>query len=85
MHSKPKLEITVSIKSPRKSFYEGTCFSVSSTNDKGNFDILPQHANFVTVVKKEIVVRKTPKEAKKIVIGSGILVAKENVVNVFLD
>lgn len=43
--------LTVRIVSPKKDLFGGVALSVSSTNSAGKFDILPQHANFITVVE----------------------------------
>lgn len=44
--------LTVRISSPEHVVWEGQARSVSSKNTRGPFDILPQHANFITVVEK---------------------------------
>jgi F0F1-type ATP synthase epsilon subunit len=31
--------------------WQGNAYSVSSSNEQGPFDILPMHANFITLVK----------------------------------
>ncbi len=52
--------LTVVVTSPDEKVWEGQASSVSSENSEGPFDILPQHANFVTMVTdKPIVVRTT--------------------------
>jgi len=43
--------LKVRILSPQKLIFQGEAISVSSTNSQGKFDILPQHANFITMVK----------------------------------
>lgn len=52
------LHLEVRVLSPRKLIYNGQAASISSTNSVGNFDILPEHANFITIVEnKPITVR----------------------------
>ena len=41
----------VRILSPQQLILETDAESVSSKNSQGSFDILPQHANFITVVE----------------------------------
>lgn len=43
--------IEVKITSPREIVWQGRAAAVSSENSQGPFDILPDHANFVTLVK----------------------------------
>jgi len=46
-----KLVLQVKISTPTEVLWEGEAASVSSVNSQGTFDILPKHANFVTLVK----------------------------------
>lgn len=45
--------LDVRIDSPQKTLWEGKALSVSSKNGRGVFDILPQHASFITLVENE--------------------------------
>lgn len=42
--------ITVTIMSPSTVVYEGTALSLSASNSEGIFDIMPDHARFMTLV-----------------------------------
>ncbi|MFH0936710.1 MAG: hypothetical protein V1808_00230 [Candidatus Daviesbacteria bacterium] len=54
--------LDVTITSPRQDIYAGIAISVSSINSAGKFDVLPEHANFVTLIdKKPIIVRTMDK------------------------
>ena len=56
-------EIHISIRTRRKILFEGPVFSVTSFNSMGEFSVLPQHANFVSLVKDSVVLDKgTPRE-----------------------
>lgn len=64
--------------------FEGPAVAVSSTNKIGPFDVLPLHANFVTVVEKHIVV-ELPSGIKKLFdIPRGILKNKQNKVEIYV-
>lgn len=53
----------VRINSPNESIWEGMAVSLSSKNSAGPFDILPEHANFITMIQNEpIIVRTLGKE-----------------------
>lgn len=57
--------LNVKIISPTQTIFEGEAFSVSSANSAGSFDILPYHANFITMVQKTpIVLRVKKKDAE---------------------
>lgn len=50
--------LTVTINSPERIIWHGKADSVSSQNSQGPFDILSQHANFITIINgRPIVVR----------------------------
>lgn len=46
--SKPVLQVTVS--TAREELWVGNAHSISSENSDGPFDVLPMHANFITLV-----------------------------------
>lgn len=64
--------------------YEGDVISMSSANDKGKFDVLIRHANFITLIRDEIIIRDTGGEERVIKIGRGILKVFENEANAYL-
>jgi len=45
--------LRVRINSPDKLIWEGEAFWVSSVNSQGPFDILPFHANFVSILENQ--------------------------------
>lgn len=63
--------------------FEGEAEAVSSYSDKGPFDILPYHANFITLINKEIRVKRVGGE-EKTVITSGVLIVRENKVEIYV-
>lgn len=76
--------IHVRILSPQQLLLDTMATSVSSKNIQGNFDILPQHANFLTVVEKfPIVIRIPHKEALTYKFDIAIIFATENSVNIY--
>jgi len=77
--------MTVSIKSLKKTYFEGNACSLTSVNDMGEFDILPEHANFISLIKNYSIIDKDLKSEQKFVISNGILRVKENKVEVFLE
>lgn len=81
---KPTFNLLVT--NPERVFFDGEAYSLSSKNDSGTFDILPNHAHFVSLLndtKMDVV----DKDNKKITfsISRGLISAKENKVRVFVD
>lgn len=64
--------------------FQGEVAAVSSFNDKGPFDILPQHANFISIIKKHVVIHLPTKEKKRIELESGIMKVHNNNVEIYL-
>ena len=52
-------DFNVVINSPNELIWEGRAKSVSSTNSVGAFDILPGHANFVTMIESKPIIIRT--------------------------
>ncbi len=50
---KPNDTFDVIINSPNELIWKGTANSISSKNSDGPFDILPEHANFITIIQNE--------------------------------
>lgn len=83
--NKEEVKLNITIRDRRKVLFFGKGFSLSSTNEKGDFDILPQHANIISLIRDYVVVDKSLKSEKKFTTRQGILVVKENNVQAFLD
>ena len=80
-----KDSIYAKVHAPYKVYFEGEANSVSAASLTGNFDILPKHHNFITLlVACDIVVRTSTRE-ETIRIQGGIMHVKANRVIVFLD
>lgn len=45
--------IKLLILAPKKTIFSGDVLAVSSKNSSGKFDILPEHANFITLVENQ--------------------------------
>ena len=77
--------IMVDIRNRKDQFFRGEAKTVSSVNETGEFDVLPEHANFVTLIKAYVVVDKDLTTEKKFEIDGGVLAAKTDSVDVYLD
>jgi F0F1-type ATP synthase epsilon subunit len=78
-------QLTVRINSPEKFIWEGTAVSVSSANDRGPFDILPMHANFVTLIKKSPIRVNTGTEVKEFSFPNAVIWAHSNTVSIYTN
>lgn len=74
----------VRIISPQKIFLDTQADSVSSKNKQGPFDILPMHANFITVVENEpIVIRVKAQKPLTFKFPMAIILNTSNQVNIY--
>lgn len=81
-----KVFLQVKVISPEKEIFSGTALSVSSKNSFGNFDILPFHANFITLIKNQpIIIRITPSKKIEIIPRLAVLHCMENKVTIYVD
>ena len=58
--------------------------AITSFNEKGVFDVLPQHENFISVIKDKIIIHTTDGKDKEMKIDNGVLKVHENEVHIFL-
>lgn len=85
LNSKIKETIVVDIRSRKEKFFHGDAKSVTSINETGEFDVLPQHANFVTLIRGHVIVDKGLPSEKRFELDNGVLAAKTKAVDVYLD
>jgi len=78
-------KLTVAVKSLKKSYFEGNALSITSLNDKGEFDVLPEHTNFISLIRNYVIIDKGQKAEQKFVVSNGILRVKDNKVDVFIE
>lgn len=76
--------INLTVRTRDRIVYSGSVKSFSSVNDTGKFDVLPQHANFISLIKDELVIRDDKGKVEKIPLSGGILRVERNVAEVFL-
>lgn len=75
--------IHVTIKNKDGNIYDDDVTALTSINDVGVFDILPLHANFISLIKNKIIVHKK-NDSREFQIGYGVLQVKNDSVTIFL-
>lgn len=65
-------------------FFEGKAKSVSSENQLGKFDILPEHENFISLIFNELVIITDKGERLSYKFKKGVLKVAQNRVKIFL-
>jgi F0F1-type ATP synthase epsilon subunit len=76
--------LTLTVKNRDGIIFQGEITSLTSYNDKGKFDVLQKHANFISLIKKEIEYRLPNKEIKRIELDNGIIKVLNDRVDIYL-
>lgn len=78
--------LTVKVMTPKQMVFDGQALSVSSKNSQGNFDILPEHANFITIINAQpIKIQKTDKQILTLNFNQAIIYNTSNKVSIFAE
>lgn len=64
--------------------FHGVANSISAENNLGPFDVLPKHANLISLIQDQIIVRTLDGKEFKYQFRRGVLEVIENNVKVFL-
>ena len=65
--------------------YDANVRAVSSINEKGPFDILPEHANFICVIEKYISIHEIGGKNTQMKIEIGVMHVHEGQIEVYLS
>jgi len=78
--------INIIIMSPEEVVWEGKATALSSRNEDGEFDILPNHANFITLIKNTDVTVLLLDESKHRTFRfeQAVLFFQENVAKIYI-
>jgi len=85
---KPDLtdKLNVIARSPFELYFEGDASAISASNRIGDFDILPGHADFFSMLSPgEVTIQKLEGDPVKIEAKSGIVTVRDNQVYLFLN
>ena len=78
--------LTVKIFSPLKTYFYGQAQSLSAVNETGQFDILPMHHNFITLLSAgEISVKTLEGLVSTVAVSQSVLHAKDDDITIFVD
>lgn len=78
----PTFHLTV--RSRDGKLYEADVLSLSSYNEQGKFDVLSQHANFISLITRELALKEADGTDKSINIDNALLRVRENRVEVYV-
>lgn len=64
--------------------FEDQVNAITSYNDKGVFDVLPEHENFISIIKDKVIIHLKNGQTKEVKLESAVLTVKENEARIFL-
>jgi F0F1-type ATP synthase epsilon subunit len=76
--------LRVMVFSRDKIVYQGKAKTLTGINASGTFDVLKEHANFISVIFKQILVRQTDGQTVQIPLEQGIMRVADDEVKVYL-
>lgn len=76
--------ITVTIYSLESVLFKGQVNALTSFNEKGRFDILPMHSNFISIIQKYIILQQKDGVEKEFKLNQGVLKLTNNQAYIFL-
>lgn len=68
-----ELTIKTRVLSEKRKEFEGEVYSITSENDHGVFDILPNHANFISIIRNFAYLNLPGGDRKSISLTEGVL------------
>ena len=77
--------LVVSARGPFNVYYEGNAIAVTATNRVGEFDVLPGHADFFSVLSPGEVIIETTTDPIEFKITNGIITVRDNEVLLFVN
>ncbi len=64
--------------------FEGDVDRVSSYNEMGPFDVYPMHANFISIIRKEVILFNNGKILKDIKFGQAVMKVRQDLIRIYL-
>jgi F0F1-type ATP synthase epsilon subunit len=76
--------LKVKIRDTESVIFEGLAERVSSFNEVGRFDVLPKHANFISIIRQEISLFHQREKIKELKIEQAVMKVKADQIHIFL-
>jgi F0F1-type ATP synthase epsilon subunit len=57
---------------------------ISSFNEVGRFDVFPMHANFISIIRQELILYRKNEKIKELKVEQAVMKVKQDVVHIFL-
>ena len=81
---KSTTKLSISIKSKNKILFNDSANTITSKNERGIFDVLPLHTNFITLISDYVIIDKGLPTEEKFEIEKGVLYILSNKVDIYV-
>jgi F0F1-type ATP synthase epsilon subunit len=78
-------KVHVVIRNRQTVLFEGDVKAISSKNDTGIFDVLPEHTNFISLINESITVHLLDGSKQTFQLQNGVMKVKEYAVHCYVD
>lgn len=78
------LDLQLTIRARETVEYDGRVLSITSFNDRGKFDVTPNHANFISLIKDKILINKTDGTQQEFKLNRAVMRVEGNKIGVYL-
>jgi ATP synthase delta/epsilon subunit-like protein len=79
------VKIHVTVRNRTMILFSDDVKSVTSRNDSGLFDVLPEHSNFISLITSPLIIGKMDGSKKELTFSNGIIKVKDNAVYCYID
>ncbi|HSW96637.1 MAG TPA: hypothetical protein VLF89_02310 [Candidatus Saccharimonadales bacterium] len=76
--------LKVKIRNTETILFEGEVERISSFNEIGPFDIYPMHANFISIIRQELILYHHREKIKELKLEQAVMKVKQDIVHIFL-
>lgn len=77
--------IRVTVRNRKKIIFDDYVTALTSRNDSGTFDVLPEHSNFISVLRDSITLHLVDGRKIKILLKNGLIKVKDNAIKCYID
>lgn len=77
--------LSVTVRTTKGIIFKNTALSISSANEKGPFDVLPLHSNFISLIKRNVSIKKIDGKNQIFEFQEAVLNVEENKIQVFIS
>ena len=74
----------VKVRDTENIIYEGEADRISSFNEVGPFDVYPMHANFISIMRRGLIVYLNKQKIKELKFEQAVLKVKQDKAQIFL-